>query len=463
MSEAVFQALGAASVGYVVAPAGCGKTEAIVQAVSRYCIGKQLILTHTHAGVSALKRRFQTNAVDSKKYHIETISGWALGWVKSYPTLAGYIGNLPLPEGRQWSLIYRSATALLALPFVQWVIKNSYAGVIIDEYQDCTVDMHSLVLELKALLPCRILGDPLQGIFTFNDPLVSWTSVESDFSPNLGLLNEPHRWINVSNRCLGDWLIRSRIDFEKRVFPDYTGSPINLMTFASNEKTSRLQTLTRSLSGSICVIGAKHGKFNLATGSALVNAGFWWVEPNDLPDLKELLEKLLGPGSDNDKAEATITFLKNSFTALASGTEDFIRKLFLQTITRRPTINSRLLLWQRHSNGFSPTIIPDIIDYILSNGTKCKKIESITYLKRVIEQHVETGESLSSIFAKEIAARKVSGKFQPRRCIGTTLLLKGLEFDHAIILYNQNDNAWQNPNDMYVALTRGCRSVYLIS
>ncbi|MCE7887028.1 MAG: hypothetical protein DYH13_05940 [Alphaproteobacteria bacterium PRO2] len=326
MSDAVFRALGTASVGYVIAPAGCGKTEAIVQGVARYCTGKQLVLTHTHAGVSALKRRFKANSVDQDKYHIETISGWALGWVKSYPVLANYTGNLPLPESGQWSLIYKGAATLLVQPFVQWVIKNSYAGVIVDEYQDCTIDMHNLIIALKTFLPCRVLGDPLQGIFNFNDPLVPWTNVERDFSPNLGVLNEPHRWINVSNRGLGDWLIQSRTAFERRTFPDYRGSPINTLTLAPSEKTSRLQTLTRSLDGSVCIIGPKHGGFNASTGSALVNAGFRWVEPNELPDLKELLDTLLGPTNDNAKAEATIGFLKNSFTGFGSGTEDFIRK-----------------------------------------------------------------------------------------------------------------------------------------
>ena len=42
----------------IVAPAGYGKTELIVQSVA--CSeGRQLILTHTHAGVDSLRKRFK--------------------------------------------------------------------------------------------------------------------------------------------------------------------------------------------------------------------------------------------------------------------------------------------------------------------------------------------------------------------------------------------------------------------
>jgi hypothetical protein len=38
---------------------------------------------------------------------------------------------------------------------------------------------------LAELLPCRILGDPLQGIFGFNeDPLVDWNPTLKELSKN---------------------------------------------------------------------------------------------------------------------------------------------------------------------------------------------------------------------------------------------------------------------------------------
>jgi len=64
------------------------------------------------------------------------------------------------------------------------------------------------------------------------------------------------------------------------------------------------------------------------------------------------------------------------------------------------------------------------------------------------------------------AAEKYHGEFRHkgrpvgrRRLIGTTLLVKGLEFDHAIVL----DAASLSKKELYVALTRGARSLTVIS
>jgi len=45
-----------------------------------------------------------------------------------------------------------------------------------------------------------------------------------------------------------------------------------------------------------------------------------------------------------------------------------------------------------------------------------------------------------------------------KKLIGTTLLVKGLEFDHAVIL----DAGSLNAKDLYVAMTRGTKSLTII-
>ena len=85
MSEEVYRAISQAHSGYVEAPAGCGKTEAIVKTVGSYCRDPQLVLTHTHAGVDALRQRFRKHQVPSSRFHVDTIAGWSWGWVRNYP------------------------------------------------------------------------------------------------------------------------------------------------------------------------------------------------------------------------------------------------------------------------------------------------------------------------------------------------------------------------------------------
>ena len=239
MTEVVYQAIAQATHGYVEAPAGCGKTDAIVRAVGSYCDDKQLILTHTNAGVDVLRQRFRLHNIPSSKYHIDTISGWAWGWVRKYPINSEYDGSTDIPV---WGNIYGAMSKLLEKGFVQQVVLNSYAGVIVDEYQDCTLAMHSLIVHIKNFLPCRVLGDPLQGIFGFNnqDSLIEWPAVESEFGNSLGVLTEPYRWIKAGNEPLGRWLLETRPTFLQGQEPDFRGSPIESITVPYSALGSKL-------------------------------------------------------------------------------------------------------------------------------------------------------------------------------------------------------------------------------
>jgi len=60
------------SKGYVIAPAGYGKTHLISRAVKE-SKNRQLILTHTYAGVNSIKQKMRENEVPPTKYHVDTI------------------------------------------------------------------------------------------------------------------------------------------------------------------------------------------------------------------------------------------------------------------------------------------------------------------------------------------------------------------------------------------------------
>lgn len=73
---------------------------------------------------------------------------------------------------QDWKFLYQKTTALFSKNFVQKVFKTSYTGVFVDEYQDCSVVQHDLVNKLVELRPTRLIGDPLQAIFDFDDGVV---------------------------------------------------------------------------------------------------------------------------------------------------------------------------------------------------------------------------------------------------------------------------------------------------
>jgi AAA domain len=460
MSDELYRAIARATSGFVEAPAGCGKTEAIARTVGGFCEGRQLVLTHTNAGVDALTRRFRSLHVPASKYHVDTIAGWCWGWVRRYPSNGEYPGS---PGIAVWPDVYPAMNNLLKKDFVRKGVLNSYTGLIVDEYQDCTVAMHKLVASLKGLLPCRVLGDDLQGIFDFGgqDP-VSWADVKAEFGNDLGALQTPHRWNKVNNHALGEWLLGARPDFRQQREPSYKGSPVERRTVTYAKVASELIGLTHAKEGRICVIGPKQRPLASATETTLVKNGYRVLEPNELSALRALIVALVD-GTSGEKAVAVTKFLFRAHGGLPANEKDFVEKLCAAN-SQQPRKADKKALCQKHASGVTPAMLTDVLAYIGKiDGASCKLKQSMTALKSVLEQHVETGDDLKTLYADEVAKRKHHSRSNVFRAVGTTLLVKGLEFDHAIILRDGNWlKNWGGYNDLYVALTRGARSVTLL-
>ena len=96
--------------------------------------GKELILTHTHAGVAALKYKLSCFGVSSGLYQVDTIAGWALRFAAHFPELSGL--STITPTGEDWNQVYGAATKLLKGSPVREIVRYSYSGIYVDEYQD---------------------------------------------------------------------------------------------------------------------------------------------------------------------------------------------------------------------------------------------------------------------------------------------------------------------------------------
>lgn len=193
--------------GLLIAPAGHGKTTAIADCIMQ-CPDKSryLILTHTHAGIASLRAKFNEKNIPQKKYQLDTITGFAQRYVLSFKK----IRDLPSVEEKTYfSTIVQYCTQLIDYSVVQLIIKASYDGIFVDEYQDCTTDQHKMILALAKNLPLHVLGDPLQGIFSFEKtPLVDFERDLFGFE-KFNLLSYPWRWHGI-NGALGNQILSMR-------------------------------------------------------------------------------------------------------------------------------------------------------------------------------------------------------------------------------------------------------------
>ncbi len=213
--------------GTVTAPAGCGKTQLIADALTRHTEDKPiLVLTHTNAGVVALRGRLDGAGVPAKAYRLSTIDGWAIRLIITFPARSAHdpdILELASP-GIDYPNIRVAAARLLRAGHVSDILAASYSRLIVDEYQDCSIRQHAVVANAAGILPTCVLGDPMQAIFGFgNDELPNWEVEVCGYFPVACELDTPWRWINANAEPLGDWLLEVRGKLLR-------GAPIDLAT-----------------------------------------------------------------------------------------------------------------------------------------------------------------------------------------------------------------------------------------
>jgi DNA helicase-2/ATP-dependent DNA helicase PcrA len=458
--------------GYVVAPAGYGKTYLIAEATGESA-GRQLILTHTYAGVNALRRKMRTLGVSDRHYRIDTIASWALRLSLSYSSTSGWTDERPA-DNERWAALYETCARLLDQAFIRKIVLASYDGLYVDEYQDCSAAQHGIVLKLARDLPCRILGDPLQGIFDFDGQnSVDWTQdVEAGFE-RLGTLEVPHRWIRADANDVGTWLATVRQRLEQ-------GQPIDLnvnrpaaVRFIQSDADPQAFFQSQGnacryfqCDGSHTVIAIHKGnqeyKAKCHRLSRSLSGRFSSIEEVEGKDLFSFIRKIERAQTDTARLAEVIEFAKRCMTAveanLPAGT---VRgeHVVIRANTRNPEA-------ARKANAYlaapaSSAMAAFLLSLKQTAGIEIVRADLFNRALAVLAKHVLYPElSLAE------AGEKYQGEFRykgrpvaRRRLIGTTLLVKGLEFDHAIVL----DAASLSRKELYVALTRGARSLTIVS
>jgi hypothetical protein len=445
----------------VTLPAGAGKTELIAATVAEIAQrgGTSLVLTHTHAGVDALRRRMKKFGVVNDKVVVRTIDSWSFDLIAHFPILA----ELAVAAAPDWSRsaeYHRAAARAVRASAVVRMLQVSYSNLFVDEYQDCLTDQHDLVLALAAALPTAVFGDPLQSLFNFgtNYP-VDW---DSDVLPNFPAAeveHRPRRW-DPDNQALGAWLVSIRESLRN-------GSPISLASapvrWAPRYDYGTFVGVCKSalrLDGTIAVLG--QFRPDCVKAADKLGGTYSVMEAIDEKVPVALAAKIDSKGGA-EVAKAMVEFAIGCTIGLATHIPSAKRKQLgdgRSFATRSDDLKPAYEAVVQVRNTPTPDAVRAALD-LLSRlpGVTIHCREAWNEITRAASTATSDGYTMSEALQRTRNHTRAVGRRPAARVVSRPLLVKGLEYDHVIIL---NPSAY-SAQELYVALTRGSKSVTIIS
>lgn len=454
--------------GLIVAPAGCGKTHLITQTLDVAAQKPYLVLTHTTAGVAALKQRLKRLGVPKRNYVVATVDGWTRRIATMFPSSCNIVAasdnpGVFYPELRHKVNNYVNAGNLFE------IIQASYTRLLVDEYQDCNADQHALICSLSDCLPTIVFGDPMQCIFNFGGPMPSWQSEVQTKFPVISELNTPWRWINSGTPNLGQWILASRELLLKGDSVDLLSCPEhvhwNQLTenFQMNSRCqNRAQYEIRNSNNpndSLLVIGDQF-RAHLRHVFASTAQGIDVVETVELTDITTLASEI-----DNLSGMDLAGRILNSVSTMMTGVgqSGLINRLpiILARRNKKPATTIELAVKGVIEIGDQSSIANLLSCLELSTETRVFRGGAFSALKNTVSLSMSDPTKTMRQAAETIREqrRHQGDRRISTRAIGSTLLLKGLEADHALIL----DAGRMNAHHLYVALSRGAKSITVFS
>jgi hypothetical protein len=447
-------------------PAGTGKTQlvAATATITAELGHRTLVLTHTHAGVDAIRRRLRKFGVPKQAVHVDTITGWAFDLVRSYPNLAGV--TVPaVPDWTKSSEYVAGAIKVAQSRAIKDMHAASFEYFIVDEYQDCGVQQHDLMVAIADAIPrACVLGDRLQGIFGFRgQPLVDWDNHVFGHFPLYSMQYAAWRWHDC-NVPLGEWLLAIRPTLLQ-------GDPIDFSTV-------RVPGLNwvQSYNGVV----SNQGLRQWPSDSSILILGQWKEDADDhgkdllgvfgvMEDLRgEFMHKFLAAVEASQPEQRPVVlarFAKCCFVGLAG-----IDTPLMDKLGRGQAVSSL------KRDGIGP--VQAALDALLpapsllgvsmamsaiakTPGLRLYKREAWNDCIKALET-CEAGEVVSATDAlgRIRDSLRHSGRRPSNRVVSRTVLVKGLEYDHVVI---GNADVVADCRNLYVALTRARYSVTIIS
>lgn len=450
--------------GSVTAPAGCGKTQLIADALSQHDGAKPvLVLTHTNAGVTALRARLQRGSVPSSVYRVSTIDGFAMRLAAKFPLRAGLdsrVLELANPNA-DYPAIRGAVQRLLQAGHVSDPIASTYSRLLVDEYQDCNTTQHAIVCSVAQTLPTCVLGDPMQAILGFRDPLVHWEQQAQIAFPPIGALQTPWRWRLAGMDAVGHWLLQARGALQAGQPVDLRGAPAGVQWvqltpgMELQQRLMAARTDAPNRDGRVLVIGDSinvNGRHQLT----MQTPGATSVEAVDLRDLVNFARQfdVASPHALRLLAEFATSLMTGVGTAnLLARVETLRGGRALKPASPAEAAAVAFVASPNHATSIE--LLQSLAD---QPGARVYRPEVLHCCIAALRGAIGEGGFVEAAMQARERNRHL-GRPLGRRAVGSTLLLKGLEADVAIILEPERMTA----QHLYVALTRGARRVVVCS
>lgn len=452
--------------GTVTAPAGCGKTHLIALALGRHERPKPvLVLTHTNAGVAALRARLDRAGVRPSRYRLSTIDGWCMRLLTMFPKRGGHnpvILSVQNPRAH-YPAIRRAAAILLRDGHVADVLAATYDRLIVDEYQDCSEIQHAIVAFAARSLDTCVLGDPMQAIFGFQgNALADWDKQVCRYFPIAAELDTPWRWINAGEEAFGRYLLDVRHALIAGQSVDLATAPRNVswvQLTGVNDHQARLRAggISACDGEKVLIIADSRNPAGQRQFASQI-VGAVTVENVDMRDLVDF-----GKGLDlasPSVLEHILSFAGNVMTN--SGAADLIARVnTLRQGHPRKSASSPEETAVRFAEAPSYRSAADLLVEInKEQGVRIHRPAILRGGLRLLRNCADDSSLTPADAAVQERERsRLIGRPLARRTVGSTLLLKGLEADIAVIL----DPSDMDSQHLYVAMTRGAKRLIVCS
>lgn len=446
-------------------PAGTGKTHLLAAAVAIAAESgnRSLVLTHTNAGVEAIRKRLRQFRVPTALFRVETVTSWAFSLVGAYPVLAG----ITVTDAPDWTLsdsYVKGAASAAQARSVGDVHSISFDFLFVDEYQDCSLAQHDLIVELAQAIPRTIvLGDRLQAIFGFRgNPLAEWDTHVLPAFPALVYEPVAHRW-SKHNPELGQWLLDIRPLLATGQQFDFAAHSIPGLIWNADDSPRGIASVAHGFwNFNETVVLLDKWASDVAAHASRLGGSYSVMEDIQGRFMREQLSTLPSQG-DFHLAAWFVKFAKDCIIGLGGLDSTVVARLMKnQGITQYARAGIEPVLAAFDSLRINPTYeqLGHTAAVIRAIPTlKVYRWEAWNDTLEAIATTADNGESAVDNLARRRERLRRTGRRSHSRIASRTLLVKGLEYDHVVIAAL---GKMRDPRNLYVALSRARKTVTVI-